>query len=435
MLTVVLAAVTMKRPAHLVLIATALWVLVPSTAGFLLAGNWPGNSAVHPAAILLGVGAFFTITSNAAAALQELKESFRTYALLASLIVFFVVITLGLRSGSGILGLFNVFFIPILGFFIARLAIRLDPRAAGTLTRGVLLIVGFVCVIVFIQWLTTPTFPWGNYLPPNRTKRPLGTLNSPLDAGMILAMAIPLTMRLRNQWLVVSLASALAVAVALTEGRVPAVLAALALGWVLITRIRTVPGFVAALVGAGATVLLVVDGQALRGLLHRLEVDDGNSRAVREVAWRYAGEHWREWTVIGGGWGNAGELKGTLLESSLESGFLILVFDLGAIPTALLLLLMIRVILGRGFRKAIPEAMAAGVGVVAAALYSGITTMSAASLMLWLVLALRAGMRTAQPATSAAESQPQYASRRLGATTRSHSSARRNPASARSISR
>jgi hypothetical protein len=93
--------------------------------------------------------------------------------------------------------------------------------------------------------------------------------------------------------------------------------------------------------------------------------------------------------VFGNGWGSSYELKGTILETSLENGYAILAFDLGGVAVICLLLGQMSVLVSR---RGIPGAwLAAAFAIVGGFSYSGITTMSAISIVMWTIFAMRLG--------------------------------------------
>lgn len=379
-----------SRPVVVLAAVVALRVLVPSTAGGLLLGNWEGNAALHPATVLLVVYCVFGLRGRWNSVVAEVAPRRGWYAGLA-VVAFLLVVQAVVGSGpTSLLGLTNAVLAPMLLCFVARTSEHAVP---GTLRRLAVVFLGVMLVVaavVVVQVVLRSDLPWG-LIGGRGTSgivqfRPRGTLDSPLDLGFAAAVAIPLTSFIHRAPLRLVVALMLLSTVVLTASRVPTAVAVLGTVWVIARSTRSFVAVLTIVLSGCAAVFVVLRTSMLSGLVERVTGDDGSSSSARGAAAQYIVEHIWDHTFIGGGWGAAWQLKGDVLRTSLENSFAILAFDLGLVPVVLFVLVLLRPALDGS--APVGARLAVVAGVFLGFCYSGFATMSAASTVLWLALAL-----------------------------------------------
>lgn len=389
-LCVAFVATQWPRPAVVLSAVVLLRVLVPSTAGGLLLGDWEGNAALHPATVLLVVHCALGLHGHRRGVVAEVAAHRGWYAGVA-VVAFLLVVQATLGSGpTSLLGLTNAVLAPMLLCFVARTSEQVVP---GTLRRLALVFLGamlVVTVVVVVQFILRSDLPWGLMDGPAISGRgqfrPRGTLDSPLDLGFAAAVAVPLTAFIHRPPVRLVVALAFLSTVVLTASRVPTVVALAGAVWVIARSTRSFAAVLTIIVSGCAAVFLSLRTPLLDGLVERVTGDDGNSSSARGAATQYIAEHIWDHTFAGGGWGAAWQLKGQVLRTSLENSYAILAFDLGLMPVILLVLVLLRPVLDA--RAPAGARLAASAGVLLGFGYSGFATMSAASTVLWLALAL-----------------------------------------------
>ncbi|QCR42503.1 hypothetical protein C1N91_02030 [Curtobacterium sp. SGAir0471] len=379
-----------SRPVVTLSAVIALRLLVPSTAGGLLVGAWEGNAALHPATILVIVHCVFGLRSQWSSVAAEVPPRRGWYAGLV-VVAFLLVVQAVVGSGpTSLLGLTNAVLAPMLFCFVARTSERAVP---GTLRRLAVVVIGVMLVVaavVVIQVVLRSDLPWGPVGGRGAVGtgqfRPRGTLDSPLDLGFAAAVAIPLASFVRRAPIRLVVALVLLSTVVLTASRAPTAVALAGTLWVVVRSTRSFVAVLTIVISGCAAVLVAVRTSLLSGLVERVTGDDGSSASARGAAARYIVEHIWDHTFIGGGWGAAWQLKGAVLRTSLENSFAILAFDLGLIPVVVFVLVLLR----PSFDRSAPVGarLAVVVGVFLGFCYSGFATMSAASTVLWLAVAL-----------------------------------------------
>ncbi|CAH0130093.1 hypothetical protein [Microbacterium sp. Bi128] len=388
MVVCVAIALTLQRRPILVLgVILALRILIPSTGGWVLIGNWQGSAAIHPATLLLLTWAPFFFLSNVPSVAEELRRHRIIHGLLSLAVVLFAVVAIVQSGPTSLIGLTNSVLAGVLFFFSLRVSEILRPGTITKIARILISLMIFESLLVVFQWITGTLLPWSALLQFALAVRPLGTFDSPLDLGLAAALVIPLLVGVRRAVLRYVFALILAVAVVLSESRTPTIFAAIGLLFLVFAAMRTVRSFVTMIVVVGLGSALVFNLQIFSGLAERFTGDDGNSAAARSVATDYIMQNIGSVLILGNGWGSSYQLKGTLLETSLENGYAILAFDLGGVGVLCLLLAQVLIVLRR---KGYPGSWLAAVFAIAGGFaYSGITTMSAISIVMWTVFASR----------------------------------------------
>lgn len=386
----VVVATQQTRPVVVLSAVVALRLLVPSTAGGLLLGNWEGNAALHPATVLLVVYCVFGLRGQWSSVVAEVAPRRGWYTGLV-VVAFLLVVQAVVGSGpASLLGLTNAVLAPMLLCFVARTSEQAVP---GTLRRlavaflGVMLV---VAAVVIVQVVLRSDLPWGLVSGQGTSGiaqfRPRGTLDSPLDLAFAAAVAIPLTSFIHRAPLRLVVALMLLSTVVLTASRAPTAVAVVGTVWVIARSTRSFAAVLTIVISGGAAVFMVLRTSLLSGLVERVTGDDGSSSSARGAAAQYIVEHIWDHTLIGGGWGAAWQLKGEVLRTSLENSFAILAFDLGLVPVVVFVLVLLRPALDGSAPVGARLAVAAGLAL--GFCYSGFATMSAASTVLWLALAL-----------------------------------------------
>jgi hypothetical protein len=389
---VCLVVVTTQQSRPVVVLATvvALRVLVPSTAGGLLLGNWEGNAALHPATVLLVVYCVFGLRGRWSSMVAEVAPRRSWYAGLV-VVAFLLVVQAAVGSGpASLLGLTNAVLAPMLLCFVARTSEQAVP---GTLRRLAVVFLGVMLVVaavVVVQVVLRSDLPWGLVGARGTSGavqfRPRGTLDSPLDLGFAAAVAVPLTSFIQRAPVRLVVALMLLSTVVLTASRAPTAVAVVATVWVVARSTRSFVAVLTIVISGCAAVFVVLRTSMLSGLVERVTGDDGSSSSARGAAARYVVEHIWDHTFIGGGWGAAWQLKGDVLRTSLENSFAILAFDLGLVPVVVFVLVLLRPVLDAS--APVGARLAVAAGVVLGFCYSGFATMSGASTVLWLAVAL-----------------------------------------------
>jgi len=384
---VVITVLTLRRPGTVLVLVLILRFMVPSYAGGALLGGWPGSTAIHPATILLLAGGLLHLNGRRKEIAKELNTRPWVYGVVLACVATFAVISFVERGPNALLGMLNVFIAPFIFMMAMNVEAQRDPLLVARLRNVFLLLATVQIPIILAQVAYGAQIPWGAYNPALQA-RPLGTQDTPLDAGMFLAIAIPLLGGIKRGWIRYPLAIGFLGGIFLTESRLSSVLgigACLVLAYLGTHRVRQRVFGGAVLIGLG---VLLIRSPFASGVFARLFVDDGNSLRARTAAFDYAKEHISSVYFVGSGWGSSYELKGTVLTSSLESSYIILAFDLGLFFTLLLIAAKLGLIFNRG-GPVTPGARLAGLmAMVLASGYSGLVNMSTAAAVLWFALAL-----------------------------------------------
>ena len=380
-----------KRPTLVLAIVLILRLLIPSQAGWVLIGNWQGYAALHPATLLLIVWAAFALLSNAPGVAREWRAHWAIHSLLALCVTLAVVMAVTLTGPTALFGLTNSLLSSILYFFCLRVVQGSDADAVPIIVRVFVLTMVVESILVIVQWLAGSNLPWAAVAGIQPGSRPVGTFDSPLDLGLAAAIAIPLLVTVRSPLPRYVALVLLLAAVVLSESRTPTIMAVVATIIILVLAIRSLRSLITMVIVVGVGIVAFINLPVLDGLVERFSGDDGSSSAARSVATEYILENIGSVVVFGNGWGSSYAMKGTVLETSLENGYAILAFDLGGLAVIALLAAQLLIWFSR---RGMPGAwLAAFFAVLGGFTYSGITTMSAISMVIWAVLAARLSPR------------------------------------------
>lgn len=376
-----------KRPVFVLSAVLVLRILVPSSGGWVIIGDWVGNAAIHPASLLLLTWAPFALLANSRVVARELRRHPLIHAFIALAVLLFVVVAFVRGGPTSLIGLTNSVLAGVLFFFMVRTTDLATPGSAYRVIRVLITVMAAESVLVIFQWATNSLLPWGAIVQFPLATRALGTFDSPLDLGLAAALTVPLLVVVRRGLVRYASAMLLLAAVALSESRTPTIFAVLGVAYLVLSSMKSVRSFVAMVVVLGAAVAVFINVPILSGLTERFTGDDGNSAAARSVATDYIFDNISSVLVFGNGWGSSYRLKGTLLETSLENGYAILAFDLGGVAVLCLLFGQVLIALSR---RGAPGAWLSAIFAIAGGFtYSGITTMSAISIVMWTVFAAR----------------------------------------------
>lgn len=374
-----------RRPIIVLSIVLAMRLAIPSQVGWLIIGDWEGNAAIHPSTILLISWSAIALMSRLEDVGRELRQWRGTYLTLAFVSTFFVIVAVFQSGLTSLFGLTNSLLAAMLFFFMVRVVARQQANTAKVLLRLFISVMIAEAFLVILQWAVQASIPWSLVHEFPVLTRPLGTFDSPLDLALACAIAIPLMTNIRTPAFRYGGGLLLLAATVLSESRTPTAIAAAGFLYLIIRSFASGRAVIAVTSVAAIGIYLALTFPVLSGLVERITGDDGNSLAARSVATEYILSHLSEVLWVGNGWGSSYALKGSELATSLENGYAILAFDLGALAVAALFLTQLRVALGRG---AVESSWFAGIAAISGGfIYSGITTMSAISLITWTVLA------------------------------------------------
>lgn len=389
-----LAALAGRRaPVHLLGGILLLRLAVPSTAGTVLFGDWQAAVAIHPATILLGFAAPLIILERRQEFGLELRsQPLRYYALLCFIAVY-LTLTIIASGPAGAAGLVNVVIGPIVFFLLIRIVARVNDDYLAVLVRWFLVFCGLSAILGILQVVMQQSLLWSGYYP-RLYLRATGTFDSPLDLAYVLAVATPLLAALRSSWIRFGMLILFGAGIASSESRAP--MAAFILATLVLICRRGIPNY-ERVIGFIAFILMgfvIWFSGLLSRLLYRFQVDDGNSSAARSIAFDYARTYLPDHTFTGDGWGSTFDIRGSVIRTSLESGYLAIAFDVGIVFAVFYLLIQLSIARGAfcPFSQEWPFACAGLIAVGLAGAYSGIVTMSAAATVQWFALALATGI-------------------------------------------
>lgn len=393
----VLCLVLAKRPHLVVLFAIATWIAVPSVGGVVFVGT---TLTFHPGTWVLIIATLVLATRKGFPLMVGINRSLGTILVLVGFLVFAVVVTTFERSGYATTAFLNTFLSAVLAFALIRGVIATEPDAARKITIGVIVIAAAESVLSIAQFVTGDVlnfatqraeFYW--FRGDVSLVRTMGTLDSPLDLAMLLAVAIPLCAQIKRVPLRLVVSVLLATGAVLSQSRTGAVLAAAGLIY-LVVRSGMKPGqrmLSAVVMGGVLGYFLYVPNQIAAGLWDRFEGSTLSTEAREQANAVFFESIWGH-SLAGGGFTSNGAFKAEgVLQTSLENGFLMLAWDFG-VPMFIVLAVTIIVAMYRGATgKALRGTVAASiVATVSAAGYSGIATQSAALVILFTVIALAA---------------------------------------------
>lgn len=390
----VVSVLLAARPVVLIACILVLRFGIPSPAGQLLEGSWEGAWAIHPASWLIlssfvvlayiHFDKFETMVLNRLAVMSSL----------AAVVVFTTVMTADSRGLEALLRYFNVFVIPLLLMVIVLAVI--DSRGARVLWCTMVAIGLVQSCMGILQYSTNSALVFSSFHKyqywwpaDGRIDRALGTLDSPMDLAMFLAVCLALCLGVRNPYIRWLFALILGSGILVTQSRLGVGIAGMLLAIYGTYGLLRGSFRERVLIGVSVLVLPAILTSSLAvGVSERWFVDDGNSLGNRTDAYDYFFAELLSHTIIGDGFGSSFELFGTVIRTSLESGYAIFVFDFGLLVT-----LIILAIQGYGLMSAVTArsfnvATALLVAIIMCFGFSSFATQGSAAVTLWLLVAL-----------------------------------------------
>lgn len=346
-ISVVIGVVLARRWTGVALLAAiVLRVLIPPAATASLLGEAFGSSGLlHPSNVIVAV-----VTVTACISRRDfLPRGFGRHGgliiCLTLLIVGATFVTAFQGAVAQIPALVANFIVPILYLVLALGALRAGDMRFEWLTHSLIAIMAVESVLILLQSATQNVLVWERELIRYQTwfvsttiTRPFGTFDNPIEAAAILASSVCLLVYVRNIAFQVALLALMSSAVILTQSRFPSILLIVAVLFVLATSRRSIGEFFVMSLFITAAVVMVLSTSA-SGLVERFAPGADSSLETRSIAWDYIVQNISSVLLSGGGYRVGSATKGIWLESSLESSYAILLFDLGA-PLAIAYLLI-----------------------------------------------------------------------------------------------
>lgn len=388
------AAVALRRRPRLLLAAPlCLWLLVPAVGSPMLTGVSSGPLSVHAATWL--VLALFVVTI-----LQEpgiIKAVLARHFLLF-LVLMLVILAAFLASATsgrgGMVLLIDEIVVPVL-YFLLLLSEGARGEGLVRMLRALFLsLVALVCVVAAAQWITGKVIFYQSgfstqYWFARDYGRWMGTLDQPLALSLVICVAAPLLVGLRQTWLQAGLLGLMAVGVLVSQSRVG--LAAFAVGVLAVLLFTRRPVWVKStmllMITGGVAVLLA--SPLVAGIAARLANDTGSTEA-RGLALEYYLNHWADYAVAGEGIGASYRVAVQAgLDTSFENPILMYGIDIGLVFSVLYFGSMAVLLVRYGRRTGYPGLMlACAMAVAVPQTYSSLATRSAAGIVVWTLLAM-----------------------------------------------
>jgi hypothetical protein len=379
-----------RRPVALLSIVLCSRVALPGVASSLISGS----SSVHPTTFFIVVVLVWFLLTRPRTLLREFEASPALYFILTVVLMQAFVVTATVREYYDVQLLFNTFFAGSVFVFLVRSVVRSSPDGTRILmltfigaavAQSVLAVAQFLTRSVIFYESARGSFDWFTL----DSTRSVGTFDSPIDLAMFCAVAIPMAILLKNTFWKLSFAATMALGAILSQSRIGVLVAALGLLYLLARSKLSLGRRVLAIVATslGASFLLLVPNELTSGISERV-ANDENSSALRGSALTTFFNLLPSQPWYGSGTGSSTDLRTSgLLDSSLENGILMHIYDNGLLFGALFVATMIAIPIIGAFRSALTGTSAAAVAaIVMAASFSGIYTGSAASLILFTAL-------------------------------------------------
>ncbi|MGQ9409821.1 hypothetical protein [Mycolicibacterium gilvum] len=306
--------------------------------------------------------------------------------------------------------------LPLVYALVVAVAVREDPANVRRIGLGIVAIFVIEVLLMYVQYATgqellwsasreayQPTFNSTWVIGGTREIRPYGTLGAGLEAGALVAGVIPLLSVVRNGFLRTALLLGFVGGVLITASRVPALIAGLAVLYLLFNSGRSLSTKL-------TTGAVAISGVAFLwstssgGLIERTttQLQDG-SYFVRVAAYDYAFANWAKNVVAGGGY-TVGSDTMPYLGSSLENAYLIMIFDFGLIFTlGYVFVQALAIIRGLKAGSVVRHFAFSGMLLSVMALSSsGLANASAWAPLTWMVLGVGIGAVTQRPTAPSA---------------------------------
>lgn len=393
-LCLVLALWLHRRPFALVLLAGAVWVLVPGIAAHHLTALG-GMPPLHPAAVLVLVAAPVLLVTRPRWTGRPLADRPEWAVLLVTLSALAVVI--GVAAGAGTdstVAVVNQMVAPALLFLLLGAALLERPERAETVRTAVVVVATLESLLSLAQLAAGRSLVYESdfadlAIVRQGSQRWMGTFDHPLVLSLFLVVALLLLAGVRSTGVLAVVAPVLLGGMLASQSRVGLAFAAIAVCYLLVRGRAPLAARVSALV-----LLVTTSGVALwlgaaDAFLERLRDDQGSSTA-RGLALQYFLDHAGEFVWFGRGLNSSFSVSEAAgLDTSFESAVLMYSVDLGMLVAFVYFGLMVWVALRPARRAAvIGVAPAAAAVVVIPQTFSALSGTTAAPFVVWFVLAL-----------------------------------------------
>jgi O-Antigen ligase len=328
------------RPMISMIIALAIWTLIPGVVTSQITGVPSGSLAFHAATWLI----LATFLANVITNPRGLGEVFaRRFIIFLSVLIVICAGTLATKTGDaqhGVVPLVDEMLAPFLGFWVISTALRERPEQARWLRNAIIVMATVEAIWAFIQYLAGNVILYGGFYIQKYWFTPtwdrwMGTTDHPLVLSLLICGAIPLLTGLRRAWLQPVLLVVMLVAVVITQSRSGVVAAGLATVYVLLaSRTSSSRKAVMSIVLVLGSVWLATSSLST-GVVDRVQNDTGSTLA-RGSAWQYYLDNWQHYLVAGGGLNASYNVAAQAgLDSSFESAFLMYSIDIGLVFSVL----------------------------------------------------------------------------------------------------
>lgn len=393
----VVAWTVRRRPELAILIALLIATSIPSVAHSMLES---GLLPFAPTTVFIGSYVAINLLDTRDPRQRRTPDVVVAVGVAGLMLAFGALLSTYLATGTRRLpDVIDLMLAPVALYLVVVRAKWTDQRSLRVLQTGILTIATVQAIFAIAQWQTgrllffensRTNFYWVRTLDFTRAT---GTLDSPLDLSLLLAIAVPLTMAIRNMLLRTLLLSLLATGILLTGSRsgMVALVAAVAIATVA-SKLSIAQRAMVAVAGVIAAAVVSRTGAA-EGTLLRFETGRDSNEA-RRIARSYALDNIDGSAIIGRGAAASGGLRDQgVLSSSLESGWLGAAFDYGALFTLIFLVSLALLIVATAQAPSgrLP-ALSAAIAVTLVGGYSSISTRSAAAIILWTAVCLIAAV-------------------------------------------
>jgi len=396
LLCLVLAVALRRRPFVLLVGSVLLWFLVPGVAGDLLVGPPVSGLTLHPASVAILVTFCTQLVVSPrelAAAVGQRREMF---ALLVGVCVVAVCLGFMTRGLSSFAMALEEVCAPVAAFLLLGVSLRQDPRRLALLCN---LLIGIgACEALFsvAQLMLKSTILYQSSFEKQYWFSPsfdrwMGTLDHPLILGMLLAVVVPLLARVGPTWRMAPLLLLMLTGEVVAQSRAGLTMAVIGAVYVMASRRSSMFTRLALATLVGSAALVAWRAGYFDAFAQRV-TDDTGSSAARGSAWDYFLGHIADFSGVGRGMGASYDVSGSAgLGTSFENSFIMFSIDLGLLPAIMYFGVMCACCV-RAFRQCAHLALplAATAALIAPQTFSGLSSQSVASCLVWLVFAMAA---------------------------------------------
>lgn len=388
------------RPSWVIYAIVALRLIVPAPAvPSVMSGALGASTSAHPATFI-AAGAVVALALDSLLGTQKgTRSNSRIVHFAVALIIFVAgigLVTTALAAPGVALILFAADFIqPALVGWLVLGALKRGGLSLGRLARYLVLLVFAEAILMLAQLSLGQPLVWENarlvyqtwFVAGSIVSRPYGTLDSPIEAAIIMVVGIALLPFVRSTVLRFAALFVLTAAAVATQSRFPFALLVFVLVYFAFTQSRTIAQFALAAIGVGGVAVAVAVTWG-GSLFARFDAGADSSAAGRGAAWQFVLDNWERYSLAGGGFRVGSSTKGVTLATSLENAYVMLAFDIGFLA-ALLYLLAQLVLAAQGVRSSAAHrhfGVAASAMIAGGFAFSAFTNPSAYATILWVLL-------------------------------------------------